>query len=141
MKVKIVKLDLKYGLERVEIIWKNKQFFAPFLSWVDFVNAKQDAIDKMLETIEREKDGKSQTFHILLADTLVGQISIFDVTECTAEIGYWLDQDFCGKGIMTQAIKLICKYGFEELILHRIEIRCDPKNEPSKKVAFRCGCL
>jgi ribosomal-protein-alanine N-acetyltransferase len=38
-----------------------------------------------------------------------------------AEIGFWLLTDFWGKGIMTEAMPLICKHGFEHLGLHRIE--------------------
>ena len=38
-----------------------------------------------------------------------------------AEIGFWLLTDFWGHGIMTEAMPLICNYGFENLGLHRIE--------------------
>lgn len=38
-----------------------------------------------------------------------------------AEIGFWLLTDFWGKGIMAEAIPLICNYGFDKLGLHRIE--------------------
>ena len=38
-----------------------------------------------------------------------------------AEIGFWLLTEFWGKGIMTEVMPIICKYGFENLGLHRIE--------------------
>ncbi|WP_081212415.1 GNAT family N-acetyltransferase [Salegentibacter sediminis] len=38
-----------------------------------------------------------------------------------AEIGLWLLPGFWGKGIMSQAMPLICNYGFNQLELHRIE--------------------
>src|SRR6478609_38399 len=38
-----------------------------------------------------------------------------------AEIGFWLLCQYWNKGIMTEAIPLICNYGFDELGLHRIE--------------------
>ena len=38
-----------------------------------------------------------------------------------AEIGFWLLTDFWGKGIMTEALPVICNYGFKHLGLHRIE--------------------
>lgn len=38
-----------------------------------------------------------------------------------AEIGFWLLTDFWGQGIMTEAMPLICDYGFDKLGLHRIE--------------------
>ena len=38
-----------------------------------------------------------------------------------AEIGFWLLKDYWEQGIMTEAMPLICRYGFEKLGLHRIE--------------------
>ncbi len=50
-----------------------------------------------------------------------------------AEIGLWLLPDYWGKGIMKEVIPLICKYGFEELGLHRIEGFVDVENTACKK--------
>lgn len=38
-----------------------------------------------------------------------------------AEIGFWLLNEFWRQGIMTEVMPIICKYGFENLELHRIE--------------------
>lgn len=38
-----------------------------------------------------------------------------------AEIGFWLLKEYWGKGIMGEIMPIICKYGFEEMGLHRIE--------------------
>jgi [ribosomal protein S5]-alanine N-acetyltransferase len=45
-----------------------------------------------------------------------------------AEIGFWLLIDFWGKGIMKEAIPLICNYGFNNLELHRIEAFVETEN-------------
>ena len=50
-----------------------------------------------------------------------------------AEIGFWLLTDFWGKGIMTEAMPLICNYGFNELGLHRIEGFVESDNTNCKK--------
>lgn len=51
-----------------------------------------------------------------------------------AEIGFWLLTDFWGQGIMTESIPQICKFGFEELELHRIEGLVETDNINCKKV-------
>jgi len=51
-----------------------------------------------------------------------------------AEIGFWLLVEFWGKGIMTEAIPLICNYGFSNLGLHRIEGIVETKNRNCKNV-------
>lgn len=38
-----------------------------------------------------------------------------------AEIGFWLLTEFWGKGIMKEALPIICNCGFDNLGLHRIE--------------------
>ena len=50
-----------------------------------------------------------------------------------AEIGLWLLPDFWGKGIMLEAMPLICKYGFERLGLHRIEGFVESNNQNCKR--------
>ena len=50
-----------------------------------------------------------------------------------AEIGFWLLTDFWGQGIMTETMPLICKYGFDNLGLHRIEGLVESDNLNCKK--------
>lgn len=50
-----------------------------------------------------------------------------------AEIGFWLLPEFWGKGIMKEAMPLICNYGFEKLGLHRIEGFVESSNQNCKR--------
>ena len=49
------------------------------------------------------------------------------------EIGFWLLKDFWGQGIISETIPLVCKYGYENLGLHRIEAFVESENINSKK--------
>ena len=49
-----------------------------------------------------------------------------------AEIGFWLISEFWGKGIMKEAMPLICNYGFNNLELHRIEGFVESENTNCK---------
>jgi ribosomal-protein-alanine N-acetyltransferase len=51
-----------------------------------------------------------------------------------AEIGFWLLTEFWGQGIIAEVIPEICKYGFENLALHRIEGLVETENMNCKKV-------
>jgi ribosomal-protein-alanine N-acetyltransferase len=73
---------------------------------------------------------------------LIGQITLGGIIFGAmrgAHIGYWIDQRFASRGYTTRAVKLLTKYGFETLKLHRIEINLRPENEASKKVALKAG--
>jgi len=56
-----------------------------------------------------------------------------------AEIGYWLNHNFWGKGIMTQAVKKITAYAFYVLKLKRVHAKVMKPNLASKKVLEKNG--
>jgi ribosomal-protein-alanine N-acetyltransferase len=51
-----------------------------------------------------------------------------------AEVGYMLLPEFHGKGIISEAIKEVVNYGFNEMKLHSIEAIIDPENFGSARV-------
>ncbi|WP_412759149.1 GNAT family N-acetyltransferase [Neobacillus mesonae] len=55
------------------------------------------------------------------------------------EIGYWIDSRQGGKGYMTEAVKGISDFAFQELHARRVEIRCDVKNYKSRAIPERLG--
>lgn len=55
------------------------------------------------------------------------------------EIGYWLDREHQGRGLMTEAAGALVRAGFEVMRASRIEIHCDPDNARSWAVAQRLG--
>jgi RimJ/RimL family protein N-acetyltransferase len=54
------------------------------------------------------------------------------------EVAYLAGEDGRGRGLMTRAVRLVCAWLFEEGV-GRIELRTHPDNEPSQRVAERCG--
>lgn len=50
-----------------------------------------------------------------------------------AEIGFWILPDFWRKGIVTEAIPVICNYAFNDLEIHRIEAQVETENANCKK--------
>ena len=44
-----------------------------------------------------------------------------------------------GKGIVTEAIKVVLKYGFDDLQMHSIEAVIDPENTASERVLQKNG--
>ena len=55
------------------------------------------------------------------------------------EIGYWCSTRFSGQGYTTEAVRGIAALAFEALGAKRVEIRCDPLNRLSARVAERAG--
>ncbi|MCC6945512.1 MAG: GNAT family N-acetyltransferase [Thermomicrobiales bacterium] len=55
------------------------------------------------------------------------------------EIGYWLRSSAVGQGYVTEAVSVLVRMAFNDLQARRVEIRCDPANERSRRVPERLG--
>jgi RimJ/RimL family protein N-acetyltransferase len=62
-----------------------------------------------------------------------------DLEQQQGELGYVVDSAARGRGAAGRAVGLLTSWGFEVLGLQRIELRIDPGNEPSARVARRLG--
>jgi ribosomal-protein-alanine N-acetyltransferase len=58
---------------------------------------------------------------------------------CKAEFGYALSAEYWNKGLMSEAVREILKFGFNDMQLHRAEARCYIDNIASERVLQKCG--
>ncbi|MBQ8356424.1 MAG: GNAT family N-acetyltransferase [Clostridia bacterium] len=63
----------------------------------------------------------------------------FDCPHNCAEIGYVLNPDYHGRGLMPEAARRVMQFGFSVLGLHRIEARYMVENTPSRHVMEKLG--
>lgn len=57
----------------------------------------------------------------------------------SAEVGYSMSRDWWNKGLMTEALQAVLRFGFEELKLNRIEAQHETENPASGRVMAHCG--
>ncbi len=135
------KVKLRYqkvsDAERYFEILSNPNFLY-FEVKVKSVKEEREWLEKNAE--KREKN-QEYNYAILYDDKLVGAVGIAMDTRRPhiGEIGYFLDEKYWEKGITTEAVKQAEKIAFEELELVRIEIRMEPENRASERIAIRCG--
>jgi RimJ/RimL family protein N-acetyltransferase len=55
------------------------------------------------------------------------------------EIGYWCRKAMQGRGYVTEVVKELTAAAFRDMGAQRVEIRCDSRNERSRRVAERAG--
>ncbi len=75
-------------------------------------------------------------------DAITGSINlsqIFRGNFNNAYLGYYLGEKFAGQSLMSEAIKLILRFAFKELKLHRIEANVQPQNAASIAVLQKNG--
>jgi RimJ/RimL family protein N-acetyltransferase len=74
-------------------------------------------------------------------DTLLGTATLFslELEQGRAEIGYSLSPDRQGRGLATEALRLVLAHAFGNLALRRIEADVDPRNLASCRLLERLG--
>ncbi len=57
------------------------------------------------------------------------------------EIGYFVDRDHEGRGLVAEAVRACLSFVFDYLHANRVTLRCSDQNPRSYRVAERCGFL
>jgi RimJ/RimL family protein N-acetyltransferase len=102
-----------------------------------------DARAYLLARYDATYAGLSAPFAIVAADdgALLGSISLMRLAweHRRGEVGYWLGAAARGRGHATRAVGLICRWGFDQLGLERIDLLAATGNRASQAVAERAG--
>lgn len=81
-------------------------------------------------------------FAITVDDKAVGSIGVFrqeNIHRQTAELGYYISEECWGKGLMTEAVRQICRYVFEKSDIIRIYAEPFAHNAASCRVLEKAG--
>jgi len=109
--------------------------------WVDGTKGPKQIAD-FIRSCQAGRRARSWfEFGIFLDGRYVGEIGMFnlDHDHRRGEIGYWLDEDTTGQGLMTEATAVLVAAAYKHLKLDRIQVCCQPANEPSKAIPLRLG--
>jgi RimJ/RimL family protein N-acetyltransferase len=69
----------------------------------------------------------------------VGAVGLHARDPSMREIGFWMAPEARGRGLMTAAVLLVCRWGFRNLGLGRIEWWANTGNVASRRVAEKVG--
>jgi RimJ/RimL family protein N-acetyltransferase len=126
-----------------DAIMVSKEHIARWLPWPRFYHSLDDAyqfirgnsghwsIHKHIGTgMWRREDG-----------ALLGSVgvTVHDWAVPSFEVGYWIGQMHEGHGYISEGVRLMLRFLFEELHAERVAIRCDARNARSKAVPERLG--
>lgn len=108
-----------------------------YMSW-DKHKSINDSINYIEFTINRYENGDAGEWAIILKETgkLIGAIGFvrFEEGNFCGEIGYALSKDYWSQGIMTEALKRIIKFSFEDMRINRVVAIHAIENPASGKV-------
>ena len=121
------------------LIDRNRQYLRRWLPWVDGNMTINDTLAFIRHSQEQYAGRKGFQTAIWFSDEIAGIIGYhpIDWQNGTVMIGYWLGEQFQGKGIMTESCRALVNYAFDELKLNRVEIRCATGNTKSCAIPVR----
>ena len=125
----------------IAVALSNKKIQDNLRDGLPYPYSEQDGIDfisSMLSAIEDE----TFAFAITLDDKAIGSIGVFrqqNIHRQIAEMGYYIAEEYWGKGIMTDAVKQICEYVFKNSDILRIYAEPFAYNIGSCRVLEKAG--
>ena len=114
----------------------NRDYLKKWLPWLDFNRSAQDTEAFIKSVIEQYESGNGPQNAIFHDDVMCGVCGFHPIDRGNniERIGYWLDEARCGKGIVTNAVRVLVEVGFREYKLNRIEIACATENYRSRAI-------
>jgi RimJ/RimL family protein N-acetyltransferase len=115
----------------------------PWMAW-----ATRDAAEPRIQRIrvaeadELWESGSDYIYSVLLRPnrTVVGEIGLHRrVGEGGIEIGYWIDVRYAGRGLGTEAARMLTSVGLALPGVTRAEIHCDEANQASAAIPRKLG--
>jgi RimJ/RimL family protein N-acetyltransferase len=94
-----------------------------------------------LSFVRGESTGAPEhSFAIEAHDTMVGAIGMsLNSLRYKGTIGYWVAAQARGNGVCTRAVRVVARWGLDELDLQRLDLITDPDNIGSQRVAEKVG--
>ncbi|RKN84212.1 GNAT family N-acetyltransferase [Paenibacillus ginsengarvi] len=130
----------------LDYVTRNRAFLAP---WEPAREPEYFTIESQTRVLRNEaeliKTGsmiKLWIFKTEQPERAIGTVTLSNIVRgafLSCHLGYKLDQSELRIGYMTEAVREVVRYAFEELGLHRIEANIMPRNEASMNVVCKLG--
>lgn len=114
--------------------------------WIPWARDEPLTLDQRVESLRSARGkfdlGRDRMYGIFDRSeaAVLGAAGFIDrVGEGALELGYWIAKEHARKGFTTEATSALVRTAFEIDLLERVEIHCEPENEPSAAVARKLG--
>ena len=137
---RIRKWELSDAIDLAEAL-SNKKVQDNLRDGLPYPYTEQDGTDYISAMLSADEN-ETFAFAITVDEKVVGSIGIFrqgNIHRQTAELGYYIAEEYWDKGIMTEAVKQICGYVFDKSDIIRIYAEPFAYNAASCRVLEKAG--
>ncbi len=100
--------------------------------------ARPTTFRSLVRRLSRQaREGTTYPFAVEVDGVFAGQVTVNNIVRGSAQfasVGYWLDRDHAGRGVMPRAVAMVVDHCFTTAGLHRIEVAIRPENSNSLRV-------
>ena len=139
-------IELKqFEMQEAEVIFavadRNRRHLREWLPWVDHTHSPEDVRQFLSRVQAQFESNQGPNAGIWIDGSLAGNVGChpIDWANRGTSLGYWIDASRQGKGVITRCCAVLLDHLFDELGLHRVEIRCGTGNARSCAIPERLG--
>ena len=134
-------LEIADAPDMFNLINSQRNYLGRWLPFVENTRDENDSRSFIQSVINAPADRREHIFAIISEGAFAGIIGFkgTDRDNKKTEIGYWLGEDFQGRGIMTLAVEALCHMAFNSMGMNQIQILCAVGNTRSSNIPRRLG--
>jgi ribosomal-protein-serine acetyltransferase len=139
--IEIRQFELSDAEELFDAICRNREYLWEWMPWVDATQGPEDIRNFISRTLVQYEGNQGPQCGIWVDGEIAGSVGChpIDWFHRNCSIGYWIDQTRQKQGIVTRCSRTLLDYLFQEMLLHRVEIRCATGNTKSCAIPERLG--
>lgn len=122
------------------LIDANRARLAEWLPWAA-AQKPEDTVGFIRRTREQLADNDGFQAAIVCEEAIAGVVGYVGVDwqNRSTSLGYWLGEEYRGRGTMTLAVRALVNHALFRWRLNRVEIRAAEENRPSRAIPERLG--
>ncbi len=138
---KLSLLELRHAADVFALVDANREHLRRWLPWVDDTRTVDDSGQFIRSSLEKFAQGGGFDAGIWQDGRLAGVIGLHYINwnHRRTYLGYWLGQEFTGRGLMTRACEAVLEHCFTGLGLNCVGSAAATGNAPSNAVLRRVG--
>jgi ribosomal-protein-serine acetyltransferase len=130
---------LEHAESLAALVLRNLEHLRRYLPPVAELSTPEAARSHLIDATSQAARGELLEWYVFSEGDLCGGLRLnhFESQHGKAAVAYFLGAEYQGRGIATSAARAALAFGFEDLGLHRVELRCVTSNHASIRVAER----
>ena len=134
-------LEERHAEELSDLTNRNRDHLREWLPWVDSSRTVEDRRNFIRSSLKQFAENNGFQAGVWYDGRLAGVVGYHNIDweNRSTALGYWLGQEYQGKGLMTAACRAVVEHTFAELGLNRVSVACAIENKKSRAIPERLG--